>query len=187
MKLEFKALLACIAGLLIAGASTAPAIASTAETTVEARVAVAPVFRLEVAIPGKEISPMVDFGEVMRGEKYSEKAGAVLPQVQVTCYSSLHQEWSLQATAANPLSSADANIPFENFTCRAKSTNGRGTLTSNSVPITNAPRTLYVSTTEEGFNLPEGTKVNIEWDVKIPDDQAAGTYNAGIIFVMTTD
>lgn len=124
----------------------------------------------------------IDFMNMSQGEsKENQPANGLL----VTAKSNSPYQWYLKISAQRPLYCGPDEIPLENFFWHGWS-DGRGTWYGNRPePLPLSPVLTYVSSPNEGPNLPSGTINHFQFDLKIPKGQPAGKYSTTVLFTMT--
>ncbi len=156
--------------------SVAPVFADSATQLAIAKVTVDTVFELSLDRTD------IDFGQMSPGEVKNDIPAS---GIKVISKSNSGKKWYLRVNAIDKLRDGDQAIDNSHFFWYGWSEGkGRWAGTGNDM-FSTLPMLAYESSSEEGINLPLGTKNVFKFKLDVPPDQKAGRYETVVRFTLT--
>lgn len=166
---EISILLVAVASMLLMSIEV---FAADREALLNATVFVKQIFAIEA-------TPLsIDFGSLEPGP--DSITGA--KDLSIFCETNNNNPWEVSIALTSPLSSGMFTIPNGSFLWRGKSS-GSGTWHIQAGHLDTTPLTLYSSGNDE-FITPSPVELNLQFEVNIPTNQAAGEYSATVLVKM---
>ena len=124
------------------------------------------------------------FGRLQLGEtKELIRAGSF--HNEITCSSTGGKIWRLKIHLLHPLASGKQTIPLEQFQWQVVGTDGEGTIVNQHryAPFRTAPQLVYIS--GPGETAGQQVKVQLKYQLVIPENQVSGIYQTIVRFTLT--